>query len=168
MYAKLPNSITKLVKFQDPHHSPLLVPLRFGVLKYCVLESSISCVWWLGAAFDTAGVYNNQQLPQKHIFTNLIFEYYHSINAHIGPHHALSLSWEEFWIVNGLSSLSTRLLECHRCRKWKSAVGKFFMSDLPDFRVALYQKTWSAIDVDLCGPFEVKVGYRGCAKRYIC
>ena len=65
MYAKLSNSITKLVKFQDPHHSQLLVPLRFGVLKYCALESlEIFCVWWLGAAFDTAGVYNNQQHVQ--------------------------------------------------------------------------------------------------------
>ena len=106
-------------------------------------------------------------LPKKHHLTDIIIDHYHFLSGHSGSHHTLSKIRTKYWILHGLSAVSSRLLHCRKCRRWKGSVGKQFLSDLPADRIEPYRKCWTAVGVDLAGPFKVKVA-RHMEKRYVC
>ena len=106
-------------------------------------------------------------LPRNHHFTKLIILKHHYETAHHGAQYVLGRIREKYWIVRGLSTVKSVLLNCWSCRKIKGKCLQQQLGPLPAARVTARRHCWYSTGTDVMGPILVKRG-RAREKRYIC
>lgn len=107
-------------------------------------------------------------LPQSHVFTRMLIEYYH-LQTHHGGHQAtLSVMRQEFWPVHGKRAVQSVLRKCYRCFRFNPRPIEQPMGQLPSARVRP-ARAFIKTGVDYCGPFFLKPPHRRAAppKVYI-
>lgn len=127
----------------------------------------------VGGRLSNAQLTQDQQhpilLPKCHV-TNIIIDYVHIKNLHAGPHLALSLLRQKFWILGGRNLVRQRFHSCNSCFKVSPKFVQPKMGDLPVNRV-LESKPFFHTACDYLGPLNVlmqrKRGSRP-VKVYIC
>ena len=105
-------------------------------------------------------------LPTKHPVTDLLILSCHSKEGHMGSSHVLNALSEEFWILQGKSTVKKDLGLCYACKYWKAGAGNQQMAPLPVHRVTP-NPPFTACGTDLMGTLYVKIG-RSYVKRYVC
>jgi hypothetical protein len=106
-------------------------------------------------------------LPKRHAVVDLIVRHYHVMSGHAGREHVHSLCRENYWIINGRSSIRKILASCMHCKARRAQPSCQRMADLPSDRTTSGQPPFTCSGVDLFGPFVVKRG-RTDLKRYGC
>ena len=101
-------------------------------------------------------------IPGKHRITELFIFHVHQTNGHVGVQQVLARTRQQFWIVNGVSSIRTVLNRCHKCKRQSARLGMQVTAPLPVVRVSsdshrlIYP--FAAVGLDYFGPFYVKHG----------
>ncbi|MBM6549254.1 DUF1759 domain-containing protein [Streptococcus dysgalactiae subsp. equisimilis] len=106
-------------------------------------------------------------LPNRHVVTDLIIQYYHQSEGHSGPSHVLAAIRECYWIVKGASAVKRVIGKCMACRRASATAGQQMMAPLPLCRVQQGWACFTTVGTDLFGPFSVRRG-RSMEKRYGC
>ncbi|XP_015375013.1 PREDICTED: uncharacterized protein LOC107169697 [Diuraphis noxia] len=109
-------------------------------------------------------------LPAKGVFTKLIFIYWHDNLMHGGQQAVLSAVRQKYWPLNGRNIARHVVHRCVKCFKYRPAVVKPIMGDLPEARVRPAQ-AFKKTGVDFAGPFIIKSSLRRNAllnKAYAC
>ena len=92
--------------------------------------------------------------------TNLIVRCYHKKINHQGKGMTLNeIRSRGFWIIGGLSAVSSIIASCVTCRKLQDAVLEQKMSDLPEDRLD-YHPPFTYCRVDYFGTFTIKEGLK--------
>ncbi|XP_035229073.1 uncharacterized protein LOC118201147 [Stegodyphus dumicola] len=92
-------------------------------------------------------------LPDRCIFTQRLFEYYHLQNGHAGPPNITRNIRERFWIVRGRRAVRKVVTNCVRCNRYKTKSPGCKPVSLPGDRVN-DAAVFEMVDVDLAGPFD--------------
>ena len=123
----------------------------------------------VGGRLDLAEISYDERhpiiLPSKSRITDLIVEYFHVQNGHMGRQYVLSKLRTKYWVIKGNSVVRRVLSKCIKCRRFKSDVIKQEMAELPIDRAAFDKPPFYITGLDCFGPFYVKVG-RAQVKRY--
>lgn len=106
-------------------------------------------------------------LPSDHHITRIIIRKYHEMNAHVGPHHVLSLIRQKYWVIHGLKTVKSVISKCIDCKKRQPRPEIQQMGQLPAERLTPGKPPFTFVGVDFYGPMLVKSG-RKHLKRYGC
>ncbi|XP_078330327.1 uncharacterized protein LOC111129274 [Crassostrea virginica] len=106
---------------------------------------------------DCDGAFKNPViLPAKHHVITLLVRKLHSDVKHQGRHltegHIRSSG---YWILGGKSLISSVIHKCVICRKLRKGLNVQQMSNLPEERITPGQPPFSAVGVDMFGPWEI-------------
>lgn len=110
-------------------------------------------------------------LPKDHIFTNLVFEYFHEKLLHCGAQQLLACIREQFWPISGRNLAKHVVHNCIKCFKTKPRSYNPLMGDLPQKRLQSNTPVFSNVGIDYAGPILIKDRKtRGAKliKAYIC
>lgn len=121
---------------------------------------------------------SNLHFNQKHqiilnlhqILTRLIILNEHHRQLHAGSQTILASIRQQFWIVNGRSTIRDIINKCVTCFRIKPRVLEQKMADLPTDRVTS-NRPFYVVGVNYVGPFNVKDGKlrnRAIVKAYLC
>lgn len=99
-------------------------------------------------------------LPQNHVITKLIVNWYHFDNLHAGPKALLSMVRQLYWPLNGQVLANQTVHNCIRCSRAKPVTFQQIMGDLPRDRVTP-SAPFTVTAVDFAGPFNVHYRLRG-------
>lgn len=109
-------------------------------------------------------------LPRNHRLTELIIEYTHSQNLHVGLQTLHFLLSQKFWILSPRRTIRHVLSKCIKCFRAKPTSQIPYMGDLPSQRVTQL-KPFQCVGVDYAGPFSISLSkHRGVKtqKAYLC
>ena len=125
----------------------------------------------VGGRLENANMHNDSKhqiiLPGNHQVTRILIRSYHEANAHMGPHHILSLIRQKYWILPGLKSVKSVVSKCLQCKKQQQRPETQQMGQLPVERLEPDKPPFTYTGVDFFGPMYVKSG-RKQLKRYGC
>jgi len=77
----------------------------------------------------------------------------------------LSMIRQKYWIIKANSAVRRVLRGCYSCRKREAPPCEQIMADLPEDRLIPDKPPFTAVGVDLFGPFQVRRS-RSLVKRY--
>ncbi|XP_060536447.1 uncharacterized protein LOC132708258 [Cylas formicarius] len=109
-------------------------------------------------------------LPKSHRLTELIIEWAHKQNLHVGFKTLQYILLQQFWILSPRTAIHRVLSQCIRCFRAKPKSYSPFMADLPAVRVSQL-KVFSVVCLDYAGPLSITMSKsRGAKslKAYIC
>ena len=104
-------------------------------------------------------------LSSKHALTRLIVLYEHVEAGHGGPFCTLMQTRQQFWIIDGISSVKSILSKCSKCARWKATPIGQFMADLPACRVTATYKPFKFCGIDYFGPYTYRKNRNDCKAR---
>ena len=94
-------------------------------------------------------------LDKKHILTEMIINYEHRRNLHMGAQNLLSNLRSRFWILDGLNTIKKSLRKCVVCFRAKPKILSTLMGELPEQRLTP-TRPFLNTGVDYAGPFNIK------------
>lgn len=98
-------------------------------------------------------------LPGKHLFTELLIKYVHSMNVHCNVQTTLQFLRNEFWIVHARVIVKKIVQKCVICFRYNKCLLKQQMSKLPTFRTE-QARPFAFVGCDYAGYFEIKMSER--------
>ena len=104
-------------------------------------------------------------IPKDSHVSNLIIDHYHKLSGHSGRQHVLSMIRQKYWIIKANSAVRRVLRGCYSCRKREAPPCEQIMANLPEDRLIPDKPPFTAVGVDLFGPFQVRRS-RSLVKRY--
>ncbi|XP_063830265.1 uncharacterized protein LOC135079544 [Ostrinia nubilalis] len=105
-------------------------------------------------------------LDGKHQITRLLIHEYHIRCAHANNELVVNEMRQKFYIIGLRSAVKQVASRCQRCRVWKARPVPPPIGDLPDVRMAIYERPFSYVGLDYFGPLNVTIG-RKHAKRWV-
>ncbi|XP_062541040.1 uncharacterized protein LOC134209076 [Armigeres subalbatus] len=107
-------------------------------------------------------------LPQSHVFTHMLINFYHQKIHHGGHQATLAVMRQEFWPIHGKRAVTSTLRKCQRCFRFNPKPTQQPMGQLPSARVRP-ARPFLKTGIDYCGPFYLKPYHRRAAppKTYI-
>ena len=93
-------------------------------------------------------------LPKNHRVTNLIHEQHMKL-FHAGTQATLGAILNEYWIVNGRSTVKNVIRKCVICCRAKPRIPDYIMGNLPKNRT-VFERAFLHTGIDYCGPFYIK------------
>ncbi|CAH8681695.1 unnamed protein product [Schistosoma rodhaini] len=106
-------------------------------------------------------------LPSKHKVTNLILQYYHILEGHVGATQVTATVREKFWVLRGGVAMRRVIKDCVYCKRRNARPIQQLMAPLPPSRIEDGAYPFLSVGVDYFGPIMVKHG-RSIEKRYGC
>ncbi|XP_031334025.1 uncharacterized protein LOC116164038 [Photinus pyralis] len=109
-------------------------------------------------------------LPAKSDFTNLIIDFEHKNNMHIGVEGTLGIVRRQFWPIHGRSTTRRVVHKCVKCARFRKQTLYPIMGDLPSERIHP-SRPFLYTAVDYAGPLLIKDGKtrnRKILKAYLC
>ena len=104
-------------------------------------------------------------LPKAHFITNMIVYHEHVTSGHFGANYVLAKLMKKFWLFGGVATLSACLANCRYCKIRRAKGASQLVGDLPKCCVKVPKFPFERTGVDLCGPYNVKIG-RSVVKRW--
>lgn len=95
-------------------------------------------------------------LPKKHHVVNILIDYYHKRNLHVGPQSLQAMLAQQYWILSARSIIRSRIFKCITCFRMKPKMESPLMGDLPSGRVNP-GRVFSTSGTDFAGPFRIKI-----------
>lgn len=132
-----------------------------------VLVDNVWCVGGRLQASDHNTTLRPVILPAKHAVTDLVINYEHQMNGHVGAVQVLGSLRRSFWIVRGMAQVRRVLGKCPKCKLLYQGPENQIMAPLPPERVCSGGRPFRFCGVDYFGPFLAKQG-RSLHKRYGC
>ncbi|XP_063832166.1 uncharacterized protein LOC135081376 [Ostrinia nubilalis] len=105
-------------------------------------------------------------LDGKHQITRLLIHDYHIRYAHANNELVVNEMRQKFYIIGLRSAVKQVASRCQRCRVWKARPVPPPIGDLPDVRMAIYERPFSYVGLEYFGPLNVTIG-RKHAKRWV-
>ena len=105
-------------------------------------------------------------LPKENPNLRALIREEHEKLGHAGTNHIFAHLGQRFWIINGRELVKSTLQTCITCQRIKKPLGNQLMGDLPKDRVDV-MAPFEATGIDAFGPFQVRHGGRGQAKRWV-
>lgn len=109
-------------------------------------------------------------LPKRHHFTNLLIDFYHLTNLHVGPQTLQFLLAQTYWILSARDAVRMRTRRCVRCFRTRPVAPQPSMAPLPAARVRVL-RPFLHVGVDFAGHFFLKSNkFRNAKvfKSYVC
>ena len=106
----------------------------------------------------TADAKNPMILPKDHHITTILIRHVHEVNGHCGVEQVLSITREQFWIVNARATIKKILRRCVHCQRQMVPKMCRQMEQLPKVQLTPYESPVYLLRVDYFGPFLVKRG----------
>ena len=105
-------------------------------------------------------------LPRNDVHVNSLINYVHQKNLHPTINHTFHLLRTQYHIIGGRATVNQVLRRCIACQKVDKRPTSQREGELPYHRVN-YVKPFLACGIDVLGPFGVRHGGRGTAKRWV-
>lgn len=109
-------------------------------------------------------------LPKHHVITQSIIRQFHLTHLHAGTQLVLALLRQQYWIIDGRSTVRHELRKCLTCFKLSSKPETQIMGELPVERIS-QSRPFSRIGIDYAGPFFIKPNMKRSTtklKAYLC
>nr|XP_034834256.1 uncharacterized protein LOC117990869 [Maniola hyperantus] len=109
-------------------------------------------------------------LPKRHHLTNLLIDYYHKTNLHVGPQTLQFILAQKYWILSARDAVRMRTRRCVPCFRARPIAPQPPMAQLPTVRVRSL-RPFLHVGVDFAGPFNLKSNqFRNAKilKAYVC
>ena len=104
-------------------------------------------------------------MPSHEKYTEMLVQDVHERLGHAGRQHVLAHVRDRMWILKGNATVRRVLNACLFCKRRFHSTQTQKCANLPNDRVAAFEKPFTNTGVDYFGPFFVRHG-RGQAKRY--
>ena len=101
-------------------------------------------------------------MPSKHALTRFIVPYEHVEAGHARPSYSLMRTRQQFWIINGISSVKSILSNCSECARRKATPIRQLMADLPTCHVTATYKPYKFCDIDYFEPYTYRKNRSDC------
>jgi len=96
-------------------------------------------------------------LPNKHMVSRLLIQYYHLMCHHGGAKLTESTLRQKFWIIKSKITIKSVLRQCVTCFKLNPKTMTQFMGNLPIPRVTAMKKAFFNTAVDYTGAIQIKL-----------
>ena len=116
---------------------------------------------------------NYQVIVNKdHPIAKLSIKHYHEENLHVGREQTLSSLRSKYWIPVCLGIICSVVTSCLYCKRERIKPAPPLMSDIPEDRLCIDEKSFTNAGVDYLGPYRIKLSKRtrsnqSTAKKYV-
>lgn len=112
----------------------------------------------VGGRIGKASISYDQRFPiilENNYFSNLIINYEHRRNLHMGAQNLLGIIRYKYWILGGISVIKRVLRKCIICFKVNPSNINPLMGELPEQRITPTRAFYNC-GVDYAGPFNIR------------
>lgn len=106
-------------------------------------------------------------LSSQHKLSELIVRHYHYKSLHCGPTALLAIVRSKYWITSGLVLVKRVFKKCILCFRYRPALGRQIMADLPKERFVSL-RPFFCCGCDFAGPIYVKASSLRNSKSFKC
>ena len=99
-------------------------------------------------------------LPQKHVITKLLIDFYHRRYHHKHNEIVVNEIRQNFWIFGLRAAVRAVAKSCQFCKIRRAIPCAPMMGDLPPERMSTYTRPFYYTGIDYFGPLEIAVGRR--------